>query len=159
MQDSKKETKQSISLRIARSDLSKVRSIATRLRTRESDVFRFAIKIALAKLSPLYDSQVKGVDLMPVFIECGSDLASHFNLDSEQLNKVINADLTDTASTVDLEDINLLAMSTMPDRYLQVKLRELTEESIERTGVSEALQKYLDKKYLETAPTTSLKGR
>jgi hypothetical protein len=44
--------KQTISLRISTADLRKVRKLARRLGTRDSDVIRFALKIMLARLGP-----------------------------------------------------------------------------------------------------------
>lgn len=150
---SKKENKRSISLRMNSADLTKVRSIATRLRVRESDVFRFAIKMALARLSPLHDKNIKGTELMPVFVDCGTDMALHFNLDSDRLNDVINGDLEHDESRVCEDDIELMSMAIMPERYLKLKLKELVGQPVERLGVNESLRLYLSDKYLEPTLT------
>ena len=52
--------KRSISLRIHTTDYGKIRLIARRLRVRDSDVFRFLLRVALARLAPLYTDQGRG---------------------------------------------------------------------------------------------------
>lgn len=142
-------TKRSVSFRIDKVDFDKIKAIAKRMRARESDVFRFAIKMTLSKLSLLSDESMKGVNVMPVFVDCGADIASHFNLDSTRIEHIINYNIESDDMRVDSEDIGLLAMSAMPDRYLNVKLKDMIDEPIEKIGVSDALRSYLNKKYIE----------
>jgi len=73
--DPEKNCKRSVSFRIDEADFEKIKAIARRMRTRESDVFRFAIRMTLNKLSLLSDESIKGIDVMPVFVECGADIA------------------------------------------------------------------------------------
>ena len=141
------DAKRSISLRIHTSDHGKVRIMANRLRTRESDVFRFALKIALAALEPLYNRNCKGVDLMPLLIEHGLAIAKHFHLDSRRLELIVNAGIADDGKRVDLEDIELLAMSYVPQRHLFAKLQELTRRKIDPFEIDETLRQYLIDKY------------
>jgi len=126
----KKLGKRSVSFRIDEIDFHKLKAITKRLRARESDVFRFAIKLTLDKLALLGDENLKGVDVMPIFVECGSDMAVHFNLDSTRIEHIINYDLEDDSRRVDDEDIGLLAMSAMPERYLSRKLKTLIDEPV-----------------------------
>lgn len=147
--DPEKNCKRSVSFRIDEADFEKIKAIARRMRTRESDVFRFAIRMTLNKLSLLSDESIKGIDVMPVFVECGADIALHFNLDSNRIEHIINYNLPDHAQRVDDEDIGLLALASMPERYLSAKLKHLVDLPIEKIGVSEALREYLNKKYLE----------
>jgi len=140
--------KPSISLRIDRSDRERVRSIAKRLRARESDVYRFAISVGLAKLAPLDDNTVRGAGLMPVFVECGHEIVSHFKLDRARLEDVINGDVGDGEERVDPEDIQLFAASPMQKRYLHMRLRELTRKPVEPSSVIDALRQYLHEKYV-----------
>ena len=144
-------SKRSVSFRIDKIDFDKIKAITKRMRTRESDVFRFAIKMTLDRLSLLSDENIKGVDIMPVFVECGSDIAMHFNLDSTRMEYIINYDLEDDEGRVDAEDIGLLAMAAMPERYLSAKLKNLVDKPIDKVGVSEALRDYLSNKYLESS--------
>ena len=45
-------------------DIRKVKKLAGRLGTRDSDIIRFAVKSMLAKLAPLYDGEVRGRNLV-----------------------------------------------------------------------------------------------
>jgi len=138
-------------MRIDVSDFAKVKAVANRLRARESDVFRFAIKLAMAKLAPLYDNRMTGSDLVPVFVDCGTELLNHFNLDARRLDAIINGDLGDEADRVEMEDIDLLAMSTMPERYLLVRLKEIANGHADASNAHELLADYLLEKYAPSA--------
>jgi hypothetical protein len=144
-------SKRSVSLRIDHSDFAKVKAIAERLRARESDVFRFAIKIALAKLAPLFDERIAGGNLMPVFIECGAEITSHFNLDARRLEIIINGAAAAEDDRVATDDIELLAMSAMPERYLSIRLKDLAKKPIHPDSVHAALREYLNDKYVARA--------
>lgn len=139
--------KQLVSVRLNGVDLSRVKHIAQRLRVRESDVIRFAIKSMLTKLAPLHDGQLAGSDLLPAFIELGAELTSYFELDSAQLGAIINDNVHGAHKRVDAEDIALLAMLSLPEHYLYIKLRELSKLPVETAGVSASLRQYLYEKY------------
>lgn len=143
--------KRSVSLRVNTSDFGRIKAIAQRLHARESDVFRFAIRIALSKLAPLYDSNARGGALMPVFAECGTAVAEHFNLDARRLAHVLNADVDDEARRVDMDDVELLSMAGVPDRYLAMRLQELLGEEVAPGEAMERLCRYIEDKYLPPA--------
>ena len=63
-------------------DIRKVKKLAGRLGTRDSDIIRFAVKTMLAKLAPLYDGEARGRNLVPVFVESGIELVRFFELDA-----------------------------------------------------------------------------
>lgn len=145
--------KRSVSLRVDTTDYGKIKSIARRFRVRESEVFRFMIKLGLATLAPLFDPRARGKDVMPVFVEHGSEITKYFNLDAVSLERVINGDLDEgdldePDRRVDREDVRLLAMATMPERYLYAKLRELIADPVDSNKASETLRQYLTSKYL-----------
>lgn len=140
--------KQIISLRMNTSDLRKVKDLARRLRVRESDVFRFAIRSMLRKLSPLHDNAANGSDLIPVLIECGTELMSYFELDSMQLESMVNGDIQEPERRIDRRDIELLAMAGLQDHYLSLKLMEVSGSVAEPQGTSALLKDYLYKKYV-----------
>lgn len=140
--------KQIVSLRMSATDLRKVREIARRLSVRESDVFRFAIKTTLAKLGPLYEQSVRGSDLVPIFIECGSELATYFDLDSTQLEAIINGGVDDPLKRVDKDDIELLAMSGAQEHYLYKRLKQVVTSPSDSVGTSALLRRYLFAKYI-----------
>lgn len=142
--------KQNISVRLNSSDLWKIKEIAKRLNVRESDVFRFAIKATLKKLIPLHDLEVRGSDLVPAFIECGTDLINYFDFDTNQLEKIINGGVEESAKKVKSEDIELLAMSGMKENPIYMKLKYITGK-YEENGVIEPytlIRQHLYDKYV-----------
>jgi len=52
MQDGRK---QAVSLRLSAADIRKIKKLSKRLGVRDSDIFRYALKVMLAKLAPLCD--------------------------------------------------------------------------------------------------------
>lgn len=140
--------KQNVSVRLSNSDLSKIKSIAKRLGTTESDLFRFAVRTVVAKLTPLHDNEVVGRDLVPVFIENGGELTTHFDLDARKLDRIINAGELDPEKRVDKRDLELLAMSGMHEHHLFMQLKQVV--AIEHEGLPPAklLRTYLLGKYM-----------
>jgi len=136
-------------MRISESDHLKVKRIANRLGVRDSDMYRYAIKTILAKLSPLDHKNRCGSDVLPAFIECGKELASFFNLDSEKLNTIINNGNQNNSLNVEMHDIELIAMSALPDHFLQRKIQDLikTDDTI-KSNTDNILSEYLYEKYL-----------
>ena len=140
---------QNVSMKLCQSDVERVRTIARRLRVRESDVIRFALRLAFAKLAPLHDQNARGRDLIPVFLECGPELAYHFDLDSRTLESIVNGDLNDPRKKVDAHDIEILAVShMMPSYHFESKLKGLPRIKTDRLDFSGSLQQYLHDKYI-----------
>lgn len=140
--------KRSVSLRVSHSDFERIRAIATRLGVRDSDVFRFAIKLALAKLAPLDDEGARGRALAAMLIDCGRDVAEHFNLDARHLDRVVNDAVASESERIDFEDLDMLTMSSIQERYLHARLKQLTREPVDPYRLGEALRHYLTLKYL-----------
>jgi len=142
--------KQAVSVRMNETDVSKVKKLAARLGVRDSDVIRFAVKSALARLGPLYDAQINGRQLVPVFVEYGSELLRFFDFDAARLETIIN-DGVEAERRVDHDDIALLALTGTQEPYAALRLSELDRsERRERTRaeLSESLRNYLYSKYL-----------
>lgn len=119
---------------------------------RDSDVIRFAIKTMLAKLAPLCDPNVRGKELVPVFVESGGDLFQHFDLDATQLDAIINEGVTNDDSVAHT-DLQLLAMTGTHTNLAHLSLRRLSKPTEDtgkfaleemRTG---PLKRYLYSKY------------
>lgn len=147
--------KQAVSIRMNVADIRKVKRLAIRLGVRDSDVIRFAVKSTLAKLGPLYDAEVQGRNLVPVFVEWGVELLRFFDLDAARLEAIINDGLEPEAR-VDRDDIALLALTGSQEPYAALKLSAL--DRTERRGQSpadlaESLRRYLYAKYLYTEPS------
>jgi hypothetical protein len=137
-------------------DVRKVKKLARRLGVRDSDVIRFAVKSTLARLGLLYDPEVLGRNLVPVFVESGSELLRFFDIDAARLEAIIN-DGVEAERRVDRDDIALLALTGTQEAYAALKLSEL--DRTDRKGepplkLSESLRQYLYAKYLYRHPTT-----
>lgn len=147
--------KQNISLRMNGSDLKKIKAIANRLHVRESDVYRFAIKTMLAKLGPLHNANLKGTDILPVLLEIGPEFVSYFNLDAAGLEQIINSDISTEERKVQMEDIELLALSASHENFVMLKLKELSKNDLSHQGISYMLREYLVNKYVENKQAKS----
>jgi len=115
--------KQAVSIRLSRSDVRQIKRLAERLGVRDSDVVRFAIKTMLVRLAPLPDPAVTGHGLVPVFMEAGSELMSHFDLDVDRLAGIINEG-ADDHRRVEAEDIQLIALRAVHSSYRQLRAGE-----------------------------------
>src|SRR5262249_33256986 len=129
----------------------KVKRLATRLGVRDSDVIRFAVKSMLARLGPLYDPEVKGRNLVPVFVEFGTELLRFFDLDGTRLEAIVN-DNVEPGKRVDRDDIALLALTGAQEQYAALKLSELNQqENAAAPGTADlagSLRQYLYDKYV-----------
>jgi hypothetical protein len=156
--------KQAISVRIGEADLGNLRRLARRLGVRDSDVIRVAIKSLLAKWSPLHDASVRGKNLVPVFLENGSDLFRHFELDTPRLDSIINDGAGDEGR-VEMEDIQLIAMSGIQRSYLRWRLDQVGNHAnatdptkqVDADGdsVEQTLRQYLYEKYVHVRTESS----
>jgi len=142
--------KQAVSIRMNGSDVRKVKKLAGRLGVRDSDVIRFAVKSMLARVGPLCDAEVKGKNLVPVFVESGVDLLRFFELDAARLETIINADV-DAPHRVDRDDIALLALTGAQEPYAALMLSGLSRDEAGKSKPSElahSLRQYLYEKYV-----------
>jgi hypothetical protein len=134
-------------------DVRKVKRLASRLGVRDSDVIRFAVKNMLARLGPLYDPEVHGRNLVPVFVESGAELLRFFEIDASKLEAIINQGV-DPDRRVDRDDIALLALTGTQEPYAALKLSELDRTERRRqtaAELSESLRQYLYAKYVYRA--------
>ena len=141
--------KQLVSVRLSAADLAKIRDIAECLDTRESEVFRFALRLAFAQLGPLHDRSMSGSALIPLFLECGAELIRHFELDANAIDGIVNRAGQESTAPVAREDIDLLAMLGLPEQYIYTKLNAMGKLDMTEAGGSyKALHNYLGRKYL-----------
>jgi hypothetical protein len=149
--------KQAVSIRMNAADVRKVKKLAQRIGVRDSDVIRFAIKIMLTRLGPLYDLEAKGRSLVPVFVESGAELLRFFDLDAPRLEAIINEGV-ETGKRVDRSDIALLALAGGQEPYAALMLSELDQRerpSITPGELSGSVRQYLYDKYVYRGPTES----
>ncbi len=142
--------KQHVSVRLAEADHRKMKEIAKRLGVKESDLFRYIVKNSLNKLWPFQDERIRGADLIPVLLDCGQDLARYLELDSEQLDQIVNGGLEGDERKVEKEDLDILAMTGTSDHYMRVKLSALSQEAVADEDLVLALKQYLARKYQTT---------
>jgi hypothetical protein len=134
-------------------DVRKVKKLASRLGVRDSDVIRFAVKGMLARLGPLYDPEVHGRKLVPVFVESGAELLRFFEIDASKLEAIINNGV-DVERRVERDDIALLALTGSQEPYAALKLSELNRSDRRRQNageLSDSLRHYLYAKYVYRA--------
>lgn len=144
--------KQAVSIRMNSADIRNVKKLARRLGVRDSDIIRFAVKVMLGKLAPLYDPQVRGRSLVPVFVESGTDIFRHFELDAIRLDSIINEGVDDNYR-VEHDDIQLIAMSGIQRSYARLRLSSIGNGAAGRTDPGEeelgsSLRRYLYEKYV-----------
>ena len=141
--------KQAVSIRMNGGDVRKVKKLAQRLGVRDSDVIRFAVKSMLARLAPLYDPEVRGRNLVPVFVESGVELLRFFELDAMRLEAMINEGV-EPGRRVDRDDIELLALTGGQTPYAALKLSELNrgEHEGDASQLAASLRQYLYDKYV-----------
>jgi len=140
--------KKTVSLRLSESDLTKLKDISIRLGVKESDFLRFTVKQSLAKLMAFRDQDAKGVDLIPALIECGSELTHYLELDSSDLERIVNSGLLDQARKVDPEDLDILVSAGIAAPYMSFKNSELRQVTSHNNRMINSLKDYLYEKYL-----------
>lgn len=146
--------KQAVSIRMNSADVRKVKKLAQRIGVRDSDVIRFAVKVMLTRLGPLYDGEAKGRNLVPVFVESGAELLRFFDLDAPRLDAIIN-DGVETGKRVDRSDIALLALAGSQEPYAALMLSELDQRerhAMTPGELSGSVRQYLYDKYVYRGP-------
>lgn len=139
--------KQAVSIRLGEGDIRNIKRIAKRLRVRDSEIIRFAIRSMLNRISPLCDEAINGRNLVPVLIESGDELIRHFELDTYRLDTIIN-EHADDVLRVERDDIALLAMSGLREQYLVMRLQDSHCAPGDDPGRDRSLRAYLYEKYI-----------
>ena len=139
--------KQAVSIRLGEGDIRNVKRIAKRLRVRDSDIIRFAIKSMLNRISPLCDDAINGRNLVPVLVESGDELIRHFELDTYRLDTIIN-EHADDVLRVERDDIALLAMSGLREQYLMLRMQDSYAVPGDDSSRACSLRAYLYEKYV-----------
>jgi len=141
--------KQLVSVRLCHADVERIQALASRLRVRESDVIRFALRLAFNRLAPLLDERARGRDLIPIFLECGPELTYHFDLEPRTLEAIVNDGLDDPDRKVESHDIELIAALHLPGHHLRTRLKFQPKPEIGPLPPSAGLQQYLYDKYVQ----------
>jgi hypothetical protein len=134
-------------------DVKRIKKLAQRLSARDSDVIRFAVKVMLTRLMPLYEPDARGRNLVPVLVEAGSEFLRFFDLDTARLDSIINGDV-EFEKRVSREDLALITLAGMQEPYAAVKLSELNdgdERLLHSADLSTSIRQYLYQKYVYRA--------
>ena len=145
-----KHRKVAVSIRMPASDVTRVKQLATRLGTRESEIVRYAVKVLLSRLAPLADPAATGRGLVPAFVESGADFIRFFDLDTARLESIINEGVDD-GERVERDDIALIALTSAPQPYAELRLSQMnadTGQSGRHALPSHSLREYLYEKYI-----------
>ena len=134
-----------VSMRLSNSDRLAVRSTASRLHIRESELYRFAICFLLRRLDKLHDDTYTGSDLLPLLLEFREELDIHLKLNKQQLFNIINSRNTATEKFVPMLDIELLIMPEHATRQRLSKMPDAVDYKDANTG--KWLITYLNSKY------------
>lgn len=151
-------TKKNISVRLGIADLRRVKEIALRLDVKESEIFRYAVKVLSTRLMPLLNRQLNGVPMLVALLESGEDLLRYFEFDAQQLERLINASVGEAQRKVESEDIELLVIAGINTEYLAAQLSEKLKSSIEGQLAFDALRHYLFRKYQVRSYTTNIES-
>ena len=126
---------------------------------RNSDVIRFALKCCIARLGPLLQPELKGRDLVPLFVDAGSDIVRYLDLDAAQIDSIINDDVA-FGEKVDRADIHLLAGTGAQQSYpwmrnagaVGARAAPLLSPGDEDSLLSHSLHRYFYDKYMSEVP-------
>jgi len=139
-------SKRIVSMRINTSDFGRIKAIAKRLKTRDSDVLRFVLRLGLAEILTLCHGESTADDLLKVFALHGPALVRHFDLNAAQLDRLLNAGRD--VRPVSADDLELLIVASQSQRLLALRLHELLGIMVPVEEAVTFLRTHLETKYL-----------
>ncbi len=139
--------KRNVSIRLSESDIRKTKEVSNRLGVKDSELFRFAIKNTLRKLTPLNDGELQGADLIPAWLMWGEELSEYFDLNGEQLNEIFNSGVSED-KCIDAADIDLMLLSRLSGSYVVKRLSEICGSQVEPAQANQVMRNYLYDKYV-----------
>lgn len=147
--------KKNISVRLSESDLRRLKDISSRLGVKDSDLFRFAVKLTLSRMMPLMRQDIRGIDVLLTMLDAGGDMLRYFEFDSHQIDRIVNSDVSEE-KRVSMDDIDLVAIAMLNQTYLKAQLIEMGVMSDKSESPVNALRNYLHRKYcMESAAAES----
>lgn len=136
-------------MRIKLSELGRLKAIAKRLETRESNVFRYVLRIGLARLTNVLDGVVVPAQRWRLLIQLVGELSNDFGMDAraclDLLNSVSGGSMGDLAP----EDLELVNLATKHPRVVLEYLERLNGGPVAATSLISSLSEYLQTKYSE----------
>jgi hypothetical protein len=150
------EKKNIVSMRLNNNDRVAVRTLASRLFVRESELYRFAIRHLLNRLHKLHNTDCTGSDLLPLLIEFREELGQHLGIKKQQLFKIVNDGNAHPDKFVAMSDIELLLLPQHTVRQRLLKTDEALPFKQNDTGTW--LERYFIKKYSLAKTADGLEG-
>jgi hypothetical protein len=146
MQDpSESDKKFIVSMRLNNTDRMAIRTIASRLYVRESEIYRCAVNTLLNSLQKLHDTGCTGSDLLPLFISFRVELIQGLGLKKQQLFNIINCGNVSPEKFVAMSDIELLLL---PQHLVRQRLLQIsTALKVKQDNIGLWLESYLTEKY------------
>lgn len=138
------DAKRSVSIRINISDYGKIKTIARRLRVKESIVFRYLLKNGLQSAAPFYQGQPRLHEVLEAFFEQPEVIIEQFNLDQRRFSALFNGTFDVNMAE---EDIELLSLIGLPRRYLAQRLSDTLGHEVAENQSVTILKAYLLEKY------------
>jgi hypothetical protein len=134
-----------VSIRLNNSDRYAIRTIASRLFVRESELYRFAVNNLINSLNKLHDEDYNGSDLLPLFIGLREELILNLGLKKQQMFKIINKGNVPPEKFVAMADIDLLLL---PQHQVRQHLLQIEDAHLIKQQDTRAwLENYFIEKY------------
>jgi hypothetical protein len=141
------DARRSISVRIKLSDLGRLKAIAKRLETRESNVFRYVLRIGLARLTNVLDGVVVPAQRWRLLIQLVGDLSNDFGMDARACLDLLNSVSSGSMGDLAPEDLELVNLAAKHPRLVLESLERLTGGAVATTNLVASLSDYLQTKY------------
>jgi hypothetical protein len=138
--------KKNISVRLSEADVRRLKEISNRLSIKDSDLFRYSVKLTLSKFMPLLRHDLKGIEILLAMLDAGEDLMRYFEFDTYQIDNIVNKDIA-AECRISMEDVELVAIAALNKNYLAGQLKNLNCCLQQDEDPMNALRKYLQQKY------------
>jgi hypothetical protein len=141
------DARRSISVRIKLSELGRLKAIAKRLETRESNVFRYVLRIGLARLTNVLDGVVVPAQRWRLLIQLVGELSNDFGMDARACLDLLNSVSSGSMGDLAPEDLELVNLAAKHPRVVLEYLERLTGGPVAATNLVASLSEYLQAKY------------
>ncbi len=141
------DARRSISVRIKLSELGRLKAIAKRLETRESNVFRYVLRIGLARLTNVLDGVVVPAQRWRLLIQLVGELSNDFGMDARACLDLLNSVSSGSMGDLAPEDLELVNLAAKHPRVVLEYLERLTGGPVAATNLVASLGEYLQAKY------------
>ncbi len=143
------DARRSISVRIKLSELGRLKAIAKRLETRESNVFRYVLRIGLARLTNVLDGVVVPAQRWRLLIQLVGELSNDFGMDARACLDLLNSVSSGSMGELAPEDLELVNLAAKHPRVVLEYLERQTGGAVATSNLVASLSEYLQAKYAE----------